>query len=198
MRIVHVIDDLGVGGAEQVVASLAKCLARRGHDVKIVCLRDIGKDPIDIADLKRAGVEIIELGKPDGFHASTLRKLEQLLKSGRVDVIHTHNHLVHHYGAVAGRLAHTPAILNTLHGTASMMGSASWSKALFWVTAMIGDRVVAVCPQVDTVMAERFRLPARKRFVIDNGIDLGKFSAIARRARARVLWCLEPWAGSSG
>ena len=31
-------------------------------------------------------------------------------------MLHTHNHLVHHYGVLAGRIAGVPAIVNTRHG----------------------------------------------------------------------------------
>jgi len=37
------------------------------------------------------------------------------LRHDRPDVLHTHNHLVHHYGVVSGVLARVPVIVNTRH-----------------------------------------------------------------------------------
>jgi glycosyltransferase involved in cell wall biosynthesis len=186
MRIVQLIDDLDCGGAEQVVASLASCQSRRGHSVRVFCSRDIGPNPIDVSALLKDGVKIVTLDKPPGFHFGTLRKLVAYLKGQQIEVMHTHNHLVHHYGAVAARLAGTPAIVNTLHGT-STLKMASWAKALYWCSCLISDRVVSVCPQVHTAFRKTFRLPTKKLRVIDNGIDLSRFLSIPRRPLGEVV-----------
>jgi hypothetical protein len=39
------------------------------------------------------------------------------LRRDRASVVHTHNELVHTYGAIAARLAGIPCVLNTIHGT---------------------------------------------------------------------------------
>jgi glycosyltransferase involved in cell wall biosynthesis/peptidoglycan/xylan/chitin deacetylase (PgdA/CDA1 family) len=180
MRIVHLIDDLGCGGAEQVVASLACRQSRSGHLVRVICLRGIGSNPVDVAGLIDAGVEILTLDKPPGFHFDTLRKLKSYLKSHQIEVLHAHNHLVHHYGAVAARLAGTPAILNTLHGTSSLLIAPSWAKSLYWISCFMGDKVVSVCSQVHGVIHKSFHLPPKKCVVVDNGVDLSQFLGIRR------------------
>jgi glycosyltransferase involved in cell wall biosynthesis len=187
MRIVQLIDDLSCGGAEQVVASLASCLSRRGHSVRVVCLRDVGPNPVDVSALLKDNVDIVTLEKPPGFHFVTLRKLRAYLKDQRIEVIHTHNHLVHHYGAVAARCVGTPVILNTLHGAASLQMSAWVAKALFGLSCLISDSVVSVCPQVHTILRETFRLPMKKLCVVDNGADLSRFLFIPRRPPGEVV-----------
>jgi glycosyltransferase involved in cell wall biosynthesis len=180
MRIVQLIDDLSCGGAEQVVASLASCLSRWGHALRVVCLRDVGPNPVDVAALRNDNVDIVTLEKPPGFHFVTIRKLIAYLKDQRIEVVHTHNHLVHHYGTVAARCAGTPVVLNTLHGVASLRMSSWVAKGLFTVSCFISDSVVSVCPQVHTILRETFRLPMKKLCVIDNGADLSRFLFIPR------------------
>lgn len=187
MRIAHMIDDLGCGGAEQVVASLASRQSRSGHTVRIICLRDIGSNPIDVAGLIDVGVEIVTLEKPPGFHFGTLRKLKAYLKSHRIEVVHTHNHLVHHYGAVAARWANIPVILNTLHGTASLQLSASWAKVLFWFSCLISNKVVSVDHKVNDIIRKAYLLPRMKYCVIENGINLSRFTALKRRTPGEVV-----------
>jgi glycosyltransferase involved in cell wall biosynthesis/peptidoglycan/xylan/chitin deacetylase (PgdA/CDA1 family) len=180
MRIVHLIDSLDCGGAEQVATSLAIHQSLQGHSVWVVCLRDLGPRPVDTSELGRAGVEILMLGKPPGFHVATLRRLTAFLKDQQIEVMHAHNHIVHHYGAAAARWAGAPAILNTLHGTASLQTASSWTKALFWFSCFISNRVVSVCPQVHTVFQKSFPLPPKKLCIVDNGIDLARFLGIPR------------------
>lgn len=185
MRIVHLINSLDYGGAEQVVASLAATQARAGHSIWLVCLRDKGPHPVNIVPMVEAGVQIITLEKPEGLHLGTLRKLATFLATKRIEVIHTHNHLVHHYGAVAARLAKVPAIVNTLHGTSTLKMPVP-AKMLYWFSCMLSDRVVSVCAQVHAVFKREYRLPTRILWTVDNGIELSPFLAIKRRAPSEI------------
>ncbi len=187
MRIVQLIDDLNYGGAEQVVVDLSVGLEKRGHDVVLCCLRDLGTKSVDLTEAKAAGVELVELHKPDGMHLPSLRKLIALLRERRIDVVHTHNHLVHHYGAVAGRVTGARAILNTLHGTASLQGSARWSQWLFYASGLIGHRIVAVGDQVQEALRDYFHFPAGRTAIVENGVELKRFLRIDRRAPGKPL-----------
>ena len=187
MRIAQLINSLQYGGAEKVVSSLAVGQSRRGHKVLLICLRDLGVQPVDLAPLAEAGVEVLALGKPEGLHFGTLQKLSRILRDQQFDVVHTHNHLVHHYGALAGRWARTRVIVNTLHGTSSLQASQSWSRVLYLLSCVVGDRVVAVCPQVQEVLRKSFYLARGKVCVVDNGIDLGRFLAVDFRAADDTL-----------
>lgn len=180
MRIVQLVDSLDCGGAEQIAASMAGCQSLHGHSVRVVCLRGLGQTPVDIEALRNANVEIVTLNKPEGLHLGTLRRLKNYLKEKRIDVLHTHNHLVHHYGAVAGRWAGTPVIVNTLHGTATLRMS-HVAKALFWASCLISHRVVSVSSQVDQAFRRAYLLPGGKLAVIDNGINLSRFLMIPQR-----------------
>ena len=127
MRIVQLIDSLDYGGAEQVVANLSAVQAREGDEVRLVCLRGLGAQPVDTGALKVLGVEIVALEKPDGFDVRTLRRLAGYLRSERIDVVHSHNHIVHHYAATAGRIsspAGTCAITGLPFRTSIVRGSA--------------------------------------------------------------------------
>lgn len=187
MRIAHLINTLTCAGAEQVVASLAIYHSQCGHSVKIICLRSIGENPVDIDLLITANVEIISLDKPPGLHISTLKKLRNILINHSIEVLHTHNHLVHHYGAVAGRLAKIPAILNTLHGTSSLQMSPSWTKLLFWISCQLSHRIVCVDQQVDTVFRQNYPLLSKRLTVIENGIDLRSFLVVQHAPKQNAL-----------
>jgi glycosyltransferase involved in cell wall biosynthesis len=181
LRIGQLIDDLNYGGAEQVVVSLSTALRARGHEVTLFCLREIGSKPVDISAARAAGVQFVELHKPEGLHPPTLRALARELRERRVHVLHTHNHLVHHYGVGAGKLARTDVVINTLHGTSSLLNSAKWSRSLFRFAGALGDRVVAVCTQVQDVLDTEFKFKSWKTTTVDNGVDLRRFLEIDRR-----------------
>lgn len=185
MRIVQLINELAFGGAEKLVADLSTSLVRRGHEVTIVCLRALGEDPVDVRPFLDAGGQILELQKPPGLHFQTLSKLRRFLVENEVAVVHSHNHLVHHYAAFAGRLAGVPAILTTLHGSASLCESPWWTRALYRLSGMVGDRVVAVGCDVRNVLHATLRFPAYKVLTIANGIDFAPFTRVRRESVPR-------------
>jgi glycosyltransferase involved in cell wall biosynthesis len=180
LRIVHLVDSLDCGGAEQVVASLATRQSEHGHSVRVVCLRGLGPYPVDLGALRLAGVAIMALEKPEGFDWRTLRRMIRYLAAEPADVLHAHNHVVHHYGAVAGRVARVGAVISTVHGSSSLRMSRT-AHALFWFACSISDKVVSVCAPVDAVFRKSFPLRDAKYHVVDNGIDLSRFLAIADR-----------------
>ena len=162
---------LDYGGAERLASSLSLGFAAQGHSVHLVSLRDGGLPPIPKERLRQAGVALETLSKPDGFSLPALTALARYAKRNRIDVIHTHNPLVNHYGAAAARMAGVPAVVNTLHGpgTLSMPG---WARTLFWTSCLITDRIVSVCDAVNEAVRKLYPLPPSKHAVIYNGIEL--------------------------
>lgn len=112
MRIVQFVNNLDLGGLERLVVDLAQCQLAEGHQATIYSLTHPGRLAAEAAGM---GICIRSFEKPPGPHLSTVWKIVKQLRRDRPDVLHTHNHLVHHYGVVAGRLAGVPVIVNTRH-----------------------------------------------------------------------------------
>ncbi|MDB2413599.1 glycosyltransferase [Flavobacteriaceae bacterium] len=83
MKILQVIDQLGLGGAERVCVNMANLLHRNNYDVKLVAFDDSGP----LFDLIDEGVEVVILGrKKHKFKA--YKKLIQEVK--QADIVHIH------------------------------------------------------------------------------------------------------------
>jgi glycosyltransferase involved in cell wall biosynthesis len=86
MRILHVIQNLEVGGAEQLVVVLARGAAAAGHEVGVVATpgalsEELGLEPYPLPILRR---------RPWKLAPGALR-LRQALRHFRPDVVHAHN-----------------------------------------------------------------------------------------------------------
>jgi glycosyltransferase involved in cell wall biosynthesis len=173
MRIAEIVDSLEIGGAERMVVDLSCCLKERGHSLHVICLRDSGPLARILAE---AGIEVLALKKPDGFSVARLVRLRRYLQNAGIDIVHTHNPLVHHYGALAGRLAGVPVVVSTLHGLSNLNGVDRTSRIYKSITRLT-DRIVAVC-QIGQECFERAGLPPHKLRVIYNGIPLERFVAL--------------------
>lgn len=188
MKILELIETLGKGGAERMVSHLSLALSAKGHSVTIVSLRELECMPIPAGNFEEAGVDIIELGKTDGFSPSTIRRLIRLVKEGRCDVVHTHNPFVNHYGALAARLGSAPILVNTVHGISTLQ--MPWKAAtLYRASCALTHQVVSVCKAADVELYRRMGIAPAKRSVIYNGIEVRDFQSIRpRRSGEEVVF----------
>ena len=177
MRIVELVNNLEIGGAERMVVDLALGLQARGHVLSVICLRGAG--PLARL-LREAGIEVCTLDKGEGFSLKAARTLARHLRRLQVHVIHTHNPLVHHYGALAARLAGVPVAVNTFHGPGNLTGLGR-TQMIFDASCLWSDRIVPCCDAVDLHLRKVTLIARRKLAVIPNGIPLERFRRILPR-----------------
>jgi glycosyltransferase involved in cell wall biosynthesis len=178
MRITELVNNLEIGGAERMVSNLALGLQSRGHALNVICLRSAG--PL-AQSLRESGIEVCALEKGEGFSFKAVRTVAEYLRSSRTDVIHTHNPLVHHYGAVSARLAGVPVVVNTFHGPGNLTGFGR-TQTIFDVSCLWSDRVVPCCEAVGAHLRHVTLVARRKLTVIPNGVPLERFRAIRPHA----------------
>ena len=174
MRIAEVVDSLAIGGAERLVADLARQFKARGHAVEVICIR--GEGPL-AAPLREAGITVTSLKKAEGFSLRVARELAAVLRESRSDVVHTHNPLVNHYGVIGGRMAGVPVIVNTLHGPGNLDDSRK-TRSVYELSSLFSTRVVCVCHALESHLREVTLLARRKSTVVPNGIPLEQFACI--------------------
>jgi glycosyltransferase involved in cell wall biosynthesis len=173
MMIVHIVRSLECGGLERVAMDLAIAQKSCGHGSAIYCVYKHEPDLLDEAE--GAGVRVVQFNKGTGFSFRTLRAMAAQLRRDRASVVHTHNELVHTYGAMAGHLAGVPCIVNTMHGNKA---GADWRLGrnyrflLPWT-----DAVVSVSDETASQFAAE-RMRYRGKFhIIPNGVQVSKFMA---------------------
>ena len=87
-RLLLVATSMMRGGAEVQVFQLARSLAARGHDVRVVSLRDPEDFQEEFADL---GILLDSLGMRSGRpDPRALTRLASIVRSFRPDVVHSH------------------------------------------------------------------------------------------------------------
>jgi glycosyltransferase involved in cell wall biosynthesis len=128
MKILHVIESLGQGGAEQALVNLLPALARRGHQCEVAALWG----PYPLAEpLERAGIPVHRM---DLCHRwalwQGLPRLEALYRRGRYDVVHAHLFFSGVYTALTRRAARPACLVVTFHnlGYDSYPARTAWHK----------------------------------------------------------------------
>jgi glycosyltransferase involved in cell wall biosynthesis len=166
-----------IGGVETVVLSLSRALARRGHDVTVVCADEPGGGPSDCD-----GVKIKRLRYPFKVANTNLTpSLPFSLCREGFDVVHTHlpTPWSADWSALIGRLRRKGVVVtqyNDIVGSgASGAVARLYNRACLPVTLRLADRVVVNSADAVDRAGPIEALPAHKLRVIPNAVDTGQF-----------------------
>jgi glycosyltransferase involved in cell wall biosynthesis len=173
LRIAHVIGRLSVGGAERHFVNLLN--AMEGHERHAILISPPGDGP-SLADQLRPEVSVHFVPVSRRRLPLDIPKLAGLIRSLRLDVVHTHMFWASLYGAVAGRLAGAGAIFTTEHG------ENRWKTATHrWlerrVISPLADCRYCVSPQILEARRDRDGVPSDKLRIVANGVPLPDVSA---------------------
>lgn len=163
MRILFLTGHLRIGGIPVYTVTLARALARRGHQPIVASSGGALVEALAAAGVPHVRMPI-DVHSP--LHPSALRSLVQLrslIHRYHPDVMHAQTRVAHVLAGVAGRLAGVP-VVTTAHGFYQRRW---WRRTLpFW-----GRRVIAVSPSVKAFMCKAYDVPADKIAVVLNGIE---------------------------
>jgi L-malate glycosyltransferase len=144
-------------------------------DVTVICYEVGSLEEVD-REVDTDAVEIVTLGADHRFDPGAIRRLRSLLVSGEFDLLHTHHNFV---GALGRALAPRDLpIVNTEHADHRLHYSLL-QNAVNDVTLWRADRVVANSRATleSFYPHERLLVPAWKRRVIYNGVELEAIEA---------------------
>ena len=167
MKILFVITGLGLGGAEQVVVTLANQLMAKGHQVKIAYLRG------DVIVRPHQNVELIHLGF-DGIKnfIKACKNLKKIIQEFKPDVVHAH--LFH--ACLLARLVRItqpmPRLVCTAHSKAIGGKARAW---LYRVTDDLSDINTNVSEEATAYFIEQKVFLKQRSCTVTNGIDTQKF-----------------------
>ena len=176
MRVVHLIDHLGLGGSQTLLLDL---LERRGPDIEpeVWTLRDRTL-PKTAQRLRDSGVRLRYLSL-SGLNPLRLRGLRASLAQVRPDLLHTHLDISNTLGAaVALTLGSArPRIVCHIENHPRL----HYGRAARWLLGRVAARVdayIVLSPSLREA-AQPFLRGARRLEVIRPGIDLDRFDPAA-------------------
>jgi hypothetical protein len=85
MRVLFIISELTLGGAQKQVVELSKGLAAGGHDVAIYTLND---DAARAGELEGTGVQLVVDQKRMRLDPAVLRRLRGKIRAWKADIVH--------------------------------------------------------------------------------------------------------------
>lgn len=179
----QVLHGLEVGGAEVLAARLARTLGL-GHRFLFACLDELGSLGRELRD---EGFMVEVLGRRPGLDWRCVRRLGEIVRRERVDILHAHQYAPFFY-CTAGRLPRArPAVVFTEHGRHHPDYPRRRRMLANRVLLLRRDRVVAVGEAVRRALIRNEGFAGDRVEVIYNGIPLERFEdGLAEAGRAAV------------
>lgn len=166
MRILHLLSQTELTGAEVYAQDLIQHQHQSGHSVFVISERLHVKIPVSWASLPLSTSKFFT-------RLANIRKLRQFVIENKIEVIHCHSR-----GAVRhahwARIGLPVAQVTTLHGRQHF----SWSKRLF---NSYGEILIAICENVKKAMSLDFKMPESSIRVLRNPVQPVAESDCARK-----------------
>lgn len=171
MKIVQVMPEFGLAGAEIMCENLIYELIKLGHKVIVVSMYDYHSAITQ--RLEDAGVDVRYLGKKPGLDFSMILKMKKIFKKEKADVVHTHRYCAQ-YAVPAAILAGVKRRVHTIHSIASKENgkfARILNKFFFKHCGLIP---VALSEKIRETVVEEYKIDSQDIPVVYNGVPLDK------------------------
>ena len=173
MKIIQVVPFFGLGGAEIMCENLVYELTKMGHEVIVLSLYD--RQTAITQRFAEANVDIRYLNKKIGFDVSIYKKLRDIFKQEKPDVIHTHIYTTKYVFPVAAKLK--IRVVHTVHSIATKEVPKTSRLLNKFFYKHFDVTPVALSEAVKKTIVEEYRLNPKNVPIVLNGIDLTKCRA---------------------
>ncbi len=176
LRVAYVIDSLGRGGAEHLLAAYLHHLPSLGVDPIVIALQERGGNPTG-DDIERLGVPVVRLGIERLRQRGAYREVASAIAGARPDLVHTQLEFANVLGATAADRMGLP-VVSTLH---TLESPRLWSRAglrsrlMAWSLRRHADLVIAVSEHARAHHLAHLHLPPGLVTTIHNGIETERF-----------------------
>jgi len=165
-------NELSIGGAEQHILTLLRGLDRSCFRLQLICTPQLAAQ---INKMVPADVTLIPLELRRATQISAGKRLVDILKSCRVDILHSHLFYASLFASPAGKLCGVPVVVETPHLREAWRRGWKASYAIDRAVGHFVDYYIAVSHANAEYLIQEKRVPTSKVTVIHNGCDVRRF-----------------------
>lgn len=181
ISVLHLVEDLKIGGAERVIANIAEGLDKQNFKVSVWCVARGG----EIADeLKEKGVDVRILGILNYYNPFNILKLARLLRKAQPDIVHTNGYFASVIGRLAAKRAGLSVLINHVHST-------YWNYrkrhiAIEKYLSHFTQKIICCSKAVEDFVTHYEGITPAKITVIYNGVEKNQFSTRENTSSAKA------------
>lgn len=184
MKVLQVITELAIGGAQEHMIYLCDLLDKKRFHITVLSGIHTASKSDYREEIMKKNIKLISLPQlvreiNPFFDLVVLFKMWVYIKKEKYDIVHTNSSKAGILGRVAARLAHVPVIVHTVHGWAHHEYMSKWRRRLYVILERIAEKqstkIVAVS-ELNIKKALNDHIGHRSKYqLIRSGIDLKKF-----------------------
>lgn len=189
-KVMLLIPNLGMGGAENIVVNIAQYIDKNQFEIIVVSLygetQCVDKYKEIIKDEK---IKVIFMNKKNGIDVNVLWGLIKIVRKEKPDVIHTHLYSCI-YGILPALLGKVQIKMHTVHNLAENELPGLYQKIMKIMYRFCGVIPVSINESVGESIKRRYGLPEKKIPLIKNGVEITRFSEAGvpqRKTEEKVL-----------
>lgn len=176
-KILHVTNDLEIGGVQRVLIDIVSGLDKEQYDLTVVLVCAEGEMTAYLDEINIPWKFFPCIRRNRFFKWVDFRqiiKLARWMKNRKFTVVQTHLFLGNFIGRLAAKLAGVPFILATEHNT--YLFKTKLEQKLDRLLSTWTLKIIAVTQAVADFTSQQESIPPEKFKVIHNGIDLTRFT----------------------
>ena len=181
-KILHIVEDLNMGGLERVIETIVLGLNRQRYDVEVWCLARGG---VIAEELLALGVPVKILGLVSYYNPARIRELALMLEAERFDVVHTHGYFASTFARLALLLKRGPVIIHHIHTTD--LNFKARNRRMEALLSLCADRVICVSQAVSQFAVESLGVAPQKIRVVYNTAFADASDPATRKSGERGL-----------
>lgn len=166
-KVMHITYDMRIGGTEMVIKNIIDGCDKNLFEMSVLCI----ESPLGpfAEELQKDDIEFFQLNRQPGFDTNLIKKIRQIIKNNKVDIIHCHQYTPWVYGVFAAAFSNTKVIF-TEHGRFHP-DSSTWKRKLVNpILNLFTDQVTAISKATKEALIEFENIPEKSITVIYNGI----------------------------
>ncbi len=182
-KVLHVIDSLHLGGAQEVALALATCGDKNAFRHEVATMHGHG---VYWDRMSALGIPLHSLS-PHKLAPWYAASLPSLLLREQYDILHCHLVASNIFAKPVGALCRVPVILNHDHTNDDYRASQRIRLALDTYSNRFATHIIAVSDSCRKFLVEHERVPSDKITLVQNAIDLARYSkSTGTRVAARL------------
>lgn len=182
-KILYLITEIELGGAENLLLELSKGLSKEKFNISVGYLKGQGTLK---EDFETAGIRVVDFKMRSKFDMFCLFKLAVFIRQEKFDIVHTHLINADIFGFFAAKIAGVNTIVSTKHNTDAFRRRKSFSMRLDSFVANRLSLNIAVSNSVRDFLIKYQRINPEKFKVVYNGINNAEFSPRKNKEDAKI------------
>lgn len=177
MKILHIINKLGSGGAEKLIEeSLPLMKNIEGIDINVLLLTD--ENNVFDQTLKECEINVDIIPHKKLYSPKNIFYIRKYIIKGKYDIVHVHLFPAFYWVSLAAKLIfkNKPKFVYTEHNTHNRRREKGYLKPVEKFIYNSYDKIISISQQTEDNLIRWLKPKDSKKFiVIENGVDIEKF-----------------------